>query len=50
MHAVNGRNGTINGYKNEALNIAVVGGGLVSKRFYSQVQNNNFIKKACSFV
>ena len=31
MQHANGKNGTINGYKNESLNIAVVGGGLVSK-------------------
>lgn len=33
MQYANGKNGTINGYKNEALDIAVVGGGLVSKVF-----------------
>jgi hypothetical protein len=31
MQQANGKNGTINGYKNKALDIAVVGGGLVSK-------------------
>ena len=33
MQHANGKNGTINGYKNESLNIAVVGGGLVSKSY-----------------